>query len=427
MPIRRLQKRHIFLIFLTGVLLTLVAMNFAEPAKKITREVTSAGAIDGEQFLREMAVLLGPPMLPGNTIRDLQNGDEIFPAMLAAISNAQRSITFETYVYWSGEVGQAFADALAARARAGVPVHVLLDYVGSQKMDEASLEEMRDAGVEIERHHPIAWYTISKLNNRTHRKVLVIDGELGFTGGVGIADEWQGQGSDPEHWRDMHFEVRGPVVAQMQAVFNDNWVKNTGRVLQGPAYFPYLKLQPGGKPAQMFSSSPSGGSESMQLMYLMAIAASHHTIDLAAAYYVPDDLTEQALIDALKRGVNVRLLLAARTDSKLVKDASRARWGRLLEAGAQIHLFQPAMLHSKLFIADRFLVSVGSTNFDARSFSLNDEANLNVYSAEFAGRMTQVFEADLARSKIVTVEEWRARPWTERIQEKLSSTFRTQL
>ena len=194
--------------------------------------------------------------------------------MLAAIRSASISITFETYIYWSGDIGRAFADALAERARHGVKVHVLLDWVGSAKMDEQLIDGMKDAGVEVHKFHPPHWSKLGRLNNRTHRKLLVVDGRLAFTGGVGIAPQWTGQAQDPEHWRDTHFQVEGPVVAQMQAVFMDNWIKVTGHVLHGPRYFAPL-ASAGGMRAQVFSSSPSGGSESMQLMYLLAIARGH--------------------------------------------------------------------------------------------------------------------------------------------------------
>ena len=209
--------------------------------------------------------------------------------MLAAIRGARETINFETYIYWSGAIGKEFADALAERARAGVKVHVLLDWVGSQKMEEALVAEMKSAGVEIQKYHPLHWSHLGRLNNRTHRKLLVVDGRVGFTGGVGIAEQWSGDAQDPEHWRDTHFQVEGPVVAQMQAVFMDNWIKTTGAVLHGADYFP--PLEPVGRgAAQVFSSSPSGGSASMELMYLMSITAAKRTIRLSSSYFVPNEL-----------------------------------------------------------------------------------------------------------------------------------------
>lgn len=408
-------------------LLVLIALNFAPPEKKIERRITHAAAADSPQFLREMGALLGPAILPGNRVDILQNGREIFPAMLDAVRGAQQTITFETYIYWSGDIGREMADALAERARAGVRVHVLLDWVGSVKMDGDLLERMEDAGVEVERYHPLHWYHIGRMNNRTHCKLLVVDGHVGFTGGVGIADQWQGNAEDPEHWRDMHFRVEGPVVAQVQATFMDNWIKTTGEVLQGEGYFPALEPADG-MPAQMFSSSPSGGSESMHLMYLMAIASARHSVDIKAAYFVPDELAIDAMLAAVQRGVRVRVIVPGEhIDADTVRWASHAEWGRLLQAGIEIHEYAPTMYHCKALIVDGLLVSVGSTNFDARSFRLNDEASLNVYDPAFAAAMTASFEDDLTRAKAIIFEQWEARPLMQRVRERFASLFKSQL
>jgi cardiolipin synthase len=374
-----------------------------------------------------MAVLLGPAILPGNKVVDYQNGDEIFPAMLDAIASATTSITFETYIYWSGDIGLKFADALAERARAGVKVHLVVDWVGSIKMDEELLQRMEDAGVRVERYRPLHWYNLGRMNNRTHRKLLVIDGKVGFTGGVGIADQWTGHAQDPEHWREAHFRIDGPVVAQMQAAFNDNWIKTTGELLNGPDYFP--ELEPAGDmAAHLFIASPAGGSESMHLMYLSAVAAAEHTIDLTASYFVPDELITKALIAARKRGVTVRVMLPGQhIDSETVRLSSKASWGELLQAGIEIHEYQPTMIHVKLLVVDRELVSVGSTNFDIRSFRLNDEASLNIYDHAFAERMTRVFEDDLKHAKQYSYEMWEQRPLREKFAEQVVRPIRSQL
>jgi cardiolipin synthase len=374
-----------------------------------------------------MSVMLGPSILPGNRVEALQNGAEIFPAMLQAISAAKRTITFETYIYWSGEIGQKFADALSERARAGVKVHVTIDWAGSIKMDAALMEQMEEAGVEVQRYRPLHWYSITRLNNRTHRKLLVVDGRIGFTGGVGIADEWQGDAGDPDHWRDVHFRIEGPVVAQVQAAFNDNWVKTTGELLNGEEYFP--PLQPAGDmPAHLFLASPAGGAESMHLMYLMAIAAAEETIDITAAYFVPDELLVEALLAARHRGVRVRVLLPGEhIDSETVKLASKGSWGELLLGGVEVYEYQPTMLHSKVLIIDRELVSVGSTNMDPRSFRLNDEASLNIYDAGFAAEMTAVFERDLQHTVAYDYQAWKARPLSTKLMEKFIIPFRSQL
>nr|WP_288851141.1 phospholipase D-like domain-containing protein [uncultured Acidovorax sp.] len=410
----------------TGALV-LLALNFTAGEKKVQQQLPRLYSAAHPQFERALGSLLGPGIVGGNAVTELLNGDQIFPPMLAAIKAAQKSVTFETYIYWSGDIGKQFADALSERARAGVPVHVLLDWVGSAKMEESYLAEMKAAGVLIEKFHKPHWYNLARLNNRTHRKLLVVDGQVGFTGGVGIAPAWTGHAQDPDHWRDSHYLVRGPAVAQMQATFLDNWLKVTGKVLHGEAYFPAI-APAGGQKAQMFSSSPSSGSESMQLMYHLAITAAERSIDLSVAYFVPDDLTRKLLMDALARGVRVRLITPGEhTDTETVKAASRATWGELLQAGAEIYEYGPTMYHCKVMIVDQLLVSVGSTNFDNRSFRLNDEANLNVYDAAFAQRQTQVFEDDIRRSRRVTYEAWQDRPLREKVHETLTGWMRSQL
>jgi cardiolipin synthase len=399
----------------------------SDDEKEIRRKVEHKYSVADPQFLRTMGALLGPPLEAGNRAETLLNGDRIFPAMLAAIRAAKRTITFETYIYWSGTVGKEFADALSERARAGVRVHILIDWVGSQKMEEALLEQMRQSGVEIHKYHPPHWYTIDRFNNRTHRKLLVVDGVVGFTGGVGIADEWSGDAQDPNHWRDTHYRIEGPAVAHMQAAFLDNWMKVSGAVLDGEAYFPRIERD-GPHIAQMFKSSSQGGAESMHLMYLLAVAAATQSIDLAMAYFVPDEIALEALEAALKRGVRVRIIMPGPiTDASLVRRASRALWGSILEAGAELYEYQPTMYHCKVLVVDGLWVSVGSTNFDARSFRLNDEANLNIYDREFAQRQVADFEDDLKRSRRITYEEWASRPWTEKAWERLWALFRSQL
>ena len=414
-----------WIILATIALTTLavvLAMNFATPEKKVERKVEHHHALASPQFRREMSVLLGPAILPGNRVTAYQNGDEIFPAMLAAIAEARETITLETYIYWSGDIGQRFADALGERARAGVKVHLVIDWVGSIKMDDDMLAKMERDGVRVERYRPLHWYNLGRMNNRTHRKLLV-----GFTGGVGIADQWTGHAQDPEHWREAHFRIDGPVVAQMQAAFNDNWIKTTGELLDGPGYFPALE-RAGDMDAQLFIASPAGGRESMHLMYLMALAAAERSIDLAASYFVPDELTKRALLAARERGVRVRILVPGEhIDSEAVRLSSKASWGDLLAGGVEVHEYRPTMLHVKMLIVDGLLVSVGSTNFDLRSFRLNDEASLNVYDPAFAASMTAVFEGDLRHARRYTLEQWQQRPLREKLAETIVRPIRSQL
>ncbi|MGF6701069.1 cardiolipin synthase [Paraburkholderia sp. MM5496-R1] len=416
--------------FVTLVIVLLIA-NLWSGEKKIEHRIERLYKSEDPQFLRSMGLLLGPPVVPGNRFEMLLNGDQIFPSMLEGIRSARETITFETFIYWSGEIGGQIARALADKAREGVAVHVLLDWVGSSKMDRHYLQLLREAGAEVVRYHKPHWTGLGRMNDRTHRKLLVIDGRIGFTGGVGIAPEWTGNAQDEKHWRDTHFRVTGPVVGHMQAVFMDNWIKATSSVLHGPEYFPHIDAEPKGAGqglAHMFSSSPSGGSDDMQLMYLMAITAATRSLQLASAYFVPDKLTINAIVEAAKRGVKVEIVTPGkRIDTHTVREASRACWGDLLKAGIEIYEYQPTMFHCKLLVVDEYMVSVGSTNFDSRSFKLNDEANLNIYDRDFATQQTAAFDDDIAKSKRVTLEAWTRRSFTEKLVEKFVRLLDTQL
>ncbi len=406
---------------------TVFYLNLRAGEKQIHVELAHRFAVSDPQFLRTMNFLLGPAVVGGNRIQPLQNGDEIFPAMLSAIRSARQTITFETYIYWSGDVGREFSEALCERARAGVKVHVMLDWAGTAKMERRYLDDLKSAGVEVELYHPLHWYNITRINNRTHRKLLVVDGRVGFTGGVGIADQWSGHAESKAHWRDSHYMLEGPAVAQMQAAFTDNWIKTRAKVLFGSEYFP--ALEPAGAAySQMFRSSRGEGSESVRLMYLLSIASATTSIRLQAAYFVPDDLAIEAFITARKRGVKIEIIVPGpHMDSKLVQNAGRSLWGALLDAGVDIYEYQPTMYHCKVMSVDDLWVSVGSTNFDDRSFRLNDEANLNIYDAVFAADQVKVFEADKAQSRLMTRAEFKNRSTAGKLLEKIAGALRRQL
>jgi cardiolipin synthase len=407
--------------------LTILFLNLRSGEKQIRYELTHRFSVSDPQFLRSMNHLLGPGVLPGNRIKPLQNGDEIFPAMLGAIRGAQKTITFETYIYWSGEVGRNFSEALCERAKAGVKVHVLLDWVGTGKIETKYLDDLKEAGAEVERYHPLRWHTLARINNRTHRKLLVVDGKTGFTGGVGIADQWSGNAQSKDHWRDSHYQLEGPAVAQMQSAFTDNWIKTRAKVLFGSEYFPDLKPV-GDSLAQVFKSSRGEGSESVRLMYLLSIASATNSVRLQAAYFVPDDLAIDTFVAACRRGVKIEIIVPGpHTDAQVVQSASRSLWGALLDAGVKIYEYQPTMYHCKVLIVDERWVSVGSTNFDDRSFRLNDEANLNIYDAAFAAEQVKVFEADKAKSRLMTRAEFKNRSAVGKLFDEIAGTLRRQL
>ena len=409
---------------LVGVLLY---ANLTTPDQPVEHPIAHRYDTRDPRFLRTMTYLLGSPVVPGNRVTALVNGDQAFPAMLEAIRSARHSITLEAYIFWPGTMGTAFAEALAERARAGVATHLILDGVGSQKLDEELIEGMRQAGVQVVEFRPLRWYTLDRVNHRTHRKLLVVDGRVGFTGGLGIADLYQGHAQDKDHWRDGQFRSEGPVVAQLQAAFLDNWIESGNPLLHGTDYFPPLDSA-GGAWAQAVHSSPGGGTENLRLMYLLAIASARRSILIGNPYFVPNTLAVDMLVAARRRGVNVEIIVPGPiTDAGLVRRASRAKWGPLLEAGVRIHEYQPTMYHHKVMVVDDYWVSVGSTNFDNRSFRLNDEANLNVFDETFARAEAEIFAQDRARSREVTLEEWRGRPVTERLEEMVAWMLRRQL
>jgi cardiolipin synthase len=425
--LRQLRGMQLAVVAGLVVVLLLLYLNLASSERKVERPVPHLYATGDSQFVRTMGNLLGPGFVPGNRVTSLLNGDQVFPAMLEAIRSARHTITFESYIYWSSTIGKQFTEALSDRARAGVHTHLMLDWAGSQKVDQDDLARMRQAGVQIVLYRPLRWYQLNRLNHRTHRKLLVVDGRIGFTGGMGVADQWLGHAQDRDHWRDSHFRVEGPVVAQLQAAFMDDWFEMQGEVLDGPGYFPDLDPV-GSELAQAFRSSPTGGNGNLRLMFLLAIASASRRILIANSYFVPDRTTVDMLAAAQRRGVDVEIVVPGPIlDAQVVRRASRAMWGPLLEAGVKIYEYQPTMYHTKLMVVDDVWVSVGSTNLDDRSFRLNQEANLNLLDPKFGSEQARVFAEDRGRSRQVTLEQWRHRPMWERIQERFAGVMRKQL
>ena len=425
--LRTSQARWAAAAALTTLVVVLLYANLTTPDQTVEHPVAHRYDPRDPRFVRTMTHLLGPPVAPGNRVTALLNGDESFPAMLEAIRSARHSITLEAYIFWPDTMGRTFVEALAERARAGVATHVVLDGVGSQKMSDSLVGVMRDAGVQVVWFRPVRWYNLDRVNHRTHRKLLVVDGRVGFTGGLGIADLYRGDAQDRDHWRDGQFRAEGPVVGQLQAAFLDNWIETGGELLHGTDYFPPLDSA-GGAWAQAVYSSPGDGTENLRLMFLLAIASASRSIRIGNPYFVPNTLAVEMLVAARRRGVDVEILAPGPiTDAGLVRRASRAKWGPLLEAGVRIYEYEPTMYHNKVMVVDDYWVSVGSTNFDNRSFRLNDEANLNVFDEAFGREQAEIFARDRARARQVTLEEWRARPVTERLEEMVAWVLRRQL
>ncbi len=429
----RRRALHTFFGVVSTVAVTCVVLvcvlNLSLGNKQIDEPLARHHAASDPSFERMVGAVLTPALVGGNRLQTLLNGDQIFPAMLEALRSARASITFETYIFRSSDIGSEFEAAFTDAARRGVQVKVLVDWIGGE-LEDSKLDRMRTAGVEVRLYNPPRWYSVGRFNNRTHRKLMVVDGRVGFIGGVGIADEWRGHAQDPDHWRGTHFRVEGPVVTQLQSAFIDNWLQTASQPLDGDAFLPPIAsvADAASNSAHVFSSSPRGGSKSMQLLYLLSITAATRSIDLSAAYFVPDEVAMQALVAAAGRGVRVRILVPGPyMDMAIVRRASRASWGPLLEAGVGIFEYQPTMFHCKVIAVDGVWVSLGSSNFDARSFSINDETNLNVYDRSFAAEQAAVFEDDLTRSNAITLEAWKARPWSERALDFAASLVSSQL
>jgi cardiolipin synthase len=378
-------------------------------------------------FFPTMEAYTVTPIVPGNAVEVLLNGEEIFPAMVEAIRGARRTITYAQYYYEEGPVARQVAEALAERCRVGVGVNILLDAFGTSAMPGAYLELLQRSGCHVAFFRPptlLGWW---RVNYRNHRRILVVDGRVGFTGGSGVSRKWMGNGRTAHHWRDTDVSVRGPVVEDLQGAFAENWLETTGVVLGGEAYFPRPLEAVGEVPAQVVRSSPAGGGFAMYTMFLLAIASARRSVFITNPYFVPDAAMEQALVAAVKRGVRVIILVPGMIDHNLVRQASRRKFGRLLKAGIEIWEYQPALLHAKTMVVDGVWATVGSTNLDNRSFALNDELNLVVYSPSVARHLEDVFRDDLGRARRLEYRSWSRRGPVTRLLELLTIPLQNQL
>jgi cardiolipin synthase len=384
--------------------------------------------VGSDAFQRAAEAITSSPIAPGNRAELLINGDEIFPAFIETIRAARETVNLLTYVYWHGEIAREVADAVCERAREGVEVNVLFDAVGSAKMGRELTEQMRDAGVSLAIFRPPKPYAVRRLNNRTHRKLCIVDGRVGLIGGVGIADEWTGHAQDPDHWRDTHVRVRGPVVRGLQGAFAENWLEATGDVLVGPRYLPDLGPIEGGCTMQLVRSSAGVGDTNVEALYFLAIACARERLNLTAAYFAPRPAFIEALCDAAKRGVVVRLIVPGEhIDKGFVRKAGRGTYEQLLECGVRIWEYRPTMLHCKTLTIDDRWTSIGSVNFDNRSFQLQDEATLCVSSPSFTNALDVQFERDLARSEEIDLDRWRKRPLRAKANERVLTLARREL
>jgi cardiolipin synthase len=359
-------------------------------------------------FVRAMEAHTMSGLVAGNRAEVLVNGEQIFPAMLAAIRAARTTITFANFVYEDGPIADEMAEALAERCRAGVGVNVLVDAVGSNKMPKRLRKMLSASGCHFARYHSVNPFALKRFNHRNHRRILVVDGRIGFTGGTGVGEQWTGDGRQKDHWRQTDVRVEGPIVRFLQAAFAENWRDTTGVLLTGDSYFPEPERR-GDLAIQSVKSSPASGAAEAYLLFLLAIDAARSSIKLTNPYFVPDPQMTRALVAAAERGVDITIITAGAVGStldRLVRKASQSHFGKPLEAGVKIHEYGPAMLHAKTMVVDGQWVSIGSANLDNRSFAINNELNVTFLDRGLARRLTEIFEEDLKYTTPVTREDW---------------------
>ncbi len=404
------------------------AMSLLSRPKQVHYLLPHRFSVQDDAFLPSAHALAEPSMLSGNRVRLLINGQEIFPAMLAAISRAQRSVNLESYIFWSGAVGTRFRDALIDRARHGVQVRLILDSVGSKsKLKDPDIAALRQAGCFLEIYHPLHPWNLNSFDNRTHRRILVVDGKIGFTGGAGIADEWLGNADAKDHWRDTQVQVEGPVVAQLQATFLENWSEVRGEALLGEDFYPRLETA-GDSRSQVIHSTSRAPSSATKLLYAVSIASASQRLYLSNSYFLPDKETSAALVNAARRGVDVEVIVPGEVnDVPATKAGGRTAFGDLLRGGVRIFEYQPTMFHPKTMVVDGVFSTIGSTNFDNRSFRKNDEINLTIADPAVALRMEEVFRNDLTHSRPYTYQDYERRSMKDRIFEWAVLPFRAEL
>ena len=401
---------------------TVVAILLLVAQDQVTLKLRSDTAAGEPRHARYLAGLLGVPLTHGNRVTVHTNGDQLYPAMLAAINGARRRVSFETYIYESGQMADSFTRAFEDAARRGVRVNLVIDAVGGSGIDEDHVKQLEAAGCRVVRFNAPRWYSLEEVNYRTHRKIAVIDGEIAFTGGAGIADHWMGDAQDEAHWRDTMIEIAGPAARPIEAGFYENLTEGAGEAV------PELDDSPisAGLESETFvvRSSPSGGANDMKRLYLLALAAARRTADITTPYFIPDESSLWSMRDAVRRGVKIRLLVEGDiTDAMPVKHASRSYYDQLLELGIDIYEYQPTMLHAKTLVVDGAWSMFGSANFDNRSLELNDELNVAVADRELAARLLADFEKDLHVSRRLTLETWRQRPVSLKVREQFWSLF----
>lgn len=371
-------------------------------------------SIESPDFLHTIQSTCQASLQHHNRITVLANGEQFYPAMLDAVRSAARSVNLECYIVRPGTIADRIVDALAERARAGVLVTIVVDAIGSALLIGAPLRRLREAGCRVTTYQGFTWYRLARLNNRTHRELLIVDGRVAFIGGAGVADWWAMPTRSGPRWRDTMARVEGPVVAALQGVFVENWLEGCGEILIGDEFFP--DLPPAGETtAFVVKSSPADRATTSRVVFQMLIEGAERHVRISSPYFLPDRALRGGLAAAARRGVNIRIVVPGPLcDQRLVRLASRRLYGELLVAGVRIFEYRPAMMHAKVLVVDESWSVLGTTNIDNRSFEHNDEVNLAMRGAAIASRLTEQFEADLTECEEITLETWRRRPMWEK-------------
>jgi cardiolipin synthase A/B len=414
------------LIFLAGVLLASVyfLLKNRRNTPYLELDLDALPALSDD--LLTLAGLTGGAVTEGNACQILQDG-ALYPAMEADIAAAKCTVHLETFVWTKGELERRYIDLLIKKVREGVKVRLLIDAMGGSGADEKNLERLSEAGVELNVYCKPHWWNLRRFNHRSHRKLLIVDGNIGYAFGHGIADQWLGNGEDKDHWRDTAVRVEGPAVQALQAVFMENWIEESHCVPAGDGCFPVLEAK-GDCDAHVVSSASGDAVSSVALLYTVAIACARREVIIQNPYFAPDDGMCELLGMMVKRGVAVHLMIPGEhTDSPFVRRAGCYLYAGLLESGVRLYEFQPTLLHQKIVIVDGIWSHIGSTNFDARSLSLNEEVGIGVRSAAIAAELKVAFETDLRRSKELSLEQWRRRPWSDRAFEWFAYQVHDQL
>ena len=396
-----------------GAAITAAGLMIAQDQETLL--VRSPIGADDPRYPDYVASLVGAPVVRGDRIDILRNGDDAFPAMLAAVDAARERIVFESFIFEKGAVADQFADAMVRAAQRGVAVRIVLDAFGASGLDEVE-QQLTDGGAQVLWFNGMRPWTLEEANYRTHRKVLVVDGRVGFTGGMGIADHWQGDAQDEDHWRDTQFRIEGPSVRALEASFYENWIESGGG--EAPVLDEAPPIQDRTARSIVIWSNPTGGASNVKLLYLLAIAAASKTLDVQSPYVVLDESTRAAFDAARARGVRIRLLTEGdQTDARPVKDASRYGYQALLDSGWAIHEYQPTMMHVKVMVVDGTWTIIGSANLDNRSLELNDELTMAIAEPALAAELTRDFERDLARASRLESGPWSRRPLEQKARE----------